>query len=136
MAAAATAAENCPWARNFSEHAPLRPPYFVAKVQGALFHTQGGLEVGLDGRVRREDATKFPNLFAGGGDVVRYLGAMSAGYGNPKERDALAVLADWRDGYLEIADARAIYGVVIDSTTEAVNDAATAALRAKGAGSA
>ena len=28
----------CPWGRMFDKHPPLAPPYYVAKVQGALFH--------------------------------------------------------------------------------------------------
>ena len=39
----------------------------VVKIMGALFHTQGGLEVNKEMRVLRKDGTPFPNLFAGGG---------------------------------------------------------------------
>src|SRR5262249_6250583 len=53
--------------RDFTGHPPLEPPYRVAKVTGALFHTQGGLVVDARARVLRPDGTRLPNLFAGGG---------------------------------------------------------------------
>src|SRR6185369_7077830 len=46
---------------------PLAAPYFAVKVTGALFHTQGGLDVGPDMRVLRQDGTPLPNLLAAGG---------------------------------------------------------------------
>ncbi len=45
----------------------LRPPYHAVRVTGALFHTQGGLDVDGDGRVRAADGAPLPNLWAGGG---------------------------------------------------------------------
>ena len=53
--------------RDFTKKPPLEPPYYIAKIQGALFHTQGGLEVDRRARVLRENGQPFPNLFAGGG---------------------------------------------------------------------
>src|SRR6185369_5978377 len=63
VAAAARGAARCPWGRDFSRHPPLAPPFYAAKVMGALFHTQGGLEVDLQARVLRRDGSRFPNLF-------------------------------------------------------------------------
>ena len=66
--------------RDFTGHPPLEPPYKVAKIQGALFHTQGGLEVDKTARVLREDGTPFPNLFAGGGAARGLSGPADWGY--------------------------------------------------------
>ena len=70
----------CPWGRNFESHPPLTPPYYVAKVQGALFHTQGGLEVDQYARVLRSDGSAFDNLFAGGGAARGFSGPSDWGY--------------------------------------------------------
>ena len=70
----------CPWGRSFESHRPLAPPYYVAKVQGALFHTQGGLEVDQYARVLRSDGSPFDNLFAGGGAARGFSGPSDWGY--------------------------------------------------------
>ena len=80
VAAMARGEAECPWGRDFSGHPPLAPPYHVAKVQGALFHTQGGLEVDRRARVLRRDGTPFPNLFAGGGAARGFSGPADWGY--------------------------------------------------------
>lgn len=69
-----------PFGRDFTTHPPLRPPYRVAKVTGALFHTQGGLVVDRQGRVLRTDGTPLPNLFAGGGAARGLSGPADWGY--------------------------------------------------------
>ncbi len=70
-----------PFGRVFSPlHPPLAPPYYAAKVNGALFHTQGGLEIDADARVLREDGKAFPNLFAGGGAARGISGRGASGY--------------------------------------------------------
>jgi len=66
--------------RDFSTHRPLVPPYYMAKVTGALFHTQGGLEVNKEARVLKKDGTPFPNLFAGGGAARGLSGPSDWGY--------------------------------------------------------
>ncbi|MEQ8368262.1 MAG: FAD-dependent oxidoreductase [Roseicyclus sp.] len=58
----------------------LGPPYHAVKVTGALFHTQGGLDIGPDTRVRRTDGDTFPNLFAAGGAAVGVSGTGDSGY--------------------------------------------------------
>ena len=68
------------WGRDFSHNRPLRAPYKVVKVRGALFQTQGGLCVANDGRVKRQDGKLFPNLFAGGGAARGISGPGSSGY--------------------------------------------------------
>ena len=59
---------------------PLAPPYHAVKVTGALFHTQGGLDVTDGAQVRRPDGQVFPNLFAGGGAAVGVSGTGDSGY--------------------------------------------------------
>ena len=55
-------------------------PFHAVKVTGALFHTQGGLAIDSDGRVKRKDGTGFPNLFAAGGTAAGVSGSIAAGY--------------------------------------------------------
>ena len=59
---------------------PLSPPYAAVRVTGALFHTQGGLEVTATGRARHRDGTHLPNLHAAGGAAVGVSGSGDSGY--------------------------------------------------------
>jgi fumarate reductase flavoprotein subunit len=65
--------------RHFS-NTPLQPPYYAVRVTGALFHTQGGLEVTGAGRVLHQSGECFPNLFAGGGAACGVSGDSDIGY--------------------------------------------------------
>ena len=65
--------------RTFGEALPV-PPYRGVRVTGALFHTQGGLEVDGCGRVLGADGEAFPNLFAGGGAACGVSGRGDDGY--------------------------------------------------------
>jgi fumarate reductase flavoprotein subunit len=65
--------------RNFTGPA-LQPPYMAVKVTGALFHTQGGLNVATDARVQMKNGTTHPNLFAAGGAAVGVSGTGDRGY--------------------------------------------------------
>ncbi len=58
----------------------LAPPYYAVKVTGALFHTQGGLNVDERARVLKFDGTPFANLFAGGGAARGLSGPSDWGY--------------------------------------------------------
>jgi fumarate reductase flavoprotein subunit len=58
----------------------LEPPYFAVKVTGALFHTQGGLDIDANCRVLREDGSPFPNLLAAGGAARGVSGNAVWGY--------------------------------------------------------
>ena len=60
--------------------APLAAPFHALKVTGALFHTQGGLQVDLDARVLQADGAPFANLFAGGGAARSISGPGPSGY--------------------------------------------------------
>lgn len=60
-----------------------RPPsgsLRALKVCGAIYHTQGGLQIDAEARVLRPDGTAFPNLFAGGGAARGVSGPSSWGY--------------------------------------------------------
>lgn len=59
---------------------PPVAPYRALRVTGALYHTQGGLEIDAAARVLRTDGTAFPNLFAGGGSARSVSGPSSWGY--------------------------------------------------------
>lgn len=69
-----------PFGRNFACKPPLTPPYFAVKVTAALFHTQGGLEVNEEARVKRAGGGLLPNLFAGGGAACGVSGPELSGY--------------------------------------------------------
>jgi fumarate reductase flavoprotein subunit len=58
----------------------LAPPYHAVKVTGALFHTQGGLDIDQHGRVLRADGTAWPNLLAAGGAARGVSGNAVWGY--------------------------------------------------------
>jgi fumarate reductase flavoprotein subunit len=69
-----------PFGRDFTKQPPLSAPYLAAKVNGALFHTQGGLVIDTQTRVLKDDGTPLPNLFAGGGAARGLSGPSSWGY--------------------------------------------------------
>jgi fumarate reductase flavoprotein subunit len=58
----------------------LAPPWHAVKVTGALFHTQGGLDVDARCRVRRQDGTPLPGLWAAGGAARGVSGDAVWGY--------------------------------------------------------
>ncbi len=58
----------------------LQPPYHAVKVTGALFHTQGGLDIDADCRVLRSDGAPFANLLAAGGAARGVSGNAVWGY--------------------------------------------------------
>lgn len=59
---------------------PLVPPLYAIRVTGALFHTQGGLDIDARCRVLRADGTPFPNLLAAGGAARGVSGNAVWGY--------------------------------------------------------
>jgi fumarate reductase flavoprotein subunit len=66
--------------RDFTGKPVLSGPFHAVRVTGALFHTQGGLAVDADARVKRKDGDVFPNLFAGGGAARGLSGPHANGY--------------------------------------------------------
>jgi fumarate reductase flavoprotein subunit len=63
-----------------SEKPDLKPPYCAVKVTGALFHTQGGLEIDANARVLDTQGRPLPNLYAAGGAARGLSGAQAGGY--------------------------------------------------------
>jgi fumarate reductase flavoprotein subunit len=66
--------------RSFAGLAPLTAPFCAVRVTGALFHTQGGLEIDQSAQVLRRDGRPLPNLYAGGGAARSISGAKVTGY--------------------------------------------------------
>jgi fumarate reductase flavoprotein subunit len=59
----------------------LTAPYFAIRVTGALFHTQGGLDIDAHMRVlRADDGEPLPNLLAAGGAARGVSGNTVSGY--------------------------------------------------------
>jgi fumarate reductase flavoprotein subunit len=58
----------------------LQAPFHAIRVTGALFHTQGGLDINAAMRVLRADGTAFPNLLAAGGAARGVSGNAVWGY--------------------------------------------------------
>ncbi|WP_424965480.1 FAD-dependent oxidoreductase [Dinoroseobacter sp. S375] len=70
----------CSFGRIFDPTKRLRPPYHGVRVTGALFHTQGGLDITPDGQVKRAAGGVLPNLYAVGGAACGVSGSGDAGY--------------------------------------------------------
>lgn len=69
-----------PFGRDFTTQPALAAPFHAIKVSGALFHTQGGLEIDAKARVLRPDGSHLPNLYAGGGAACGVSGSQVWGY--------------------------------------------------------
>ena len=70
----------CPESSLAPEIARFGPPFHAVRVTGALFHTQGGLDIDAECRVRRADGSTFPNLLAAGGAARGVSGDAVWGY--------------------------------------------------------
>ena len=79
-AAASTQGSQDKFGRDFAGKKPLTTPFFGAKVTGALFHTQGGLEINEKAQVLKANGEPIPNLFAGGGAARGISGSGASGY--------------------------------------------------------
>jgi fumarate reductase flavoprotein subunit len=66
--------------RHWRTDHPPRWPVHAVKVCGAIYHTQGGLQIDGDARVMRADGSKFANLFASGGAARGVSGPSYWGY--------------------------------------------------------
>ena len=66
--------------RTWGDDLPPTSPLRAFKVCGALYHTQGGLQVDDRARVLREDGRPLPGLFAGGGSARGVSGPSSWAY--------------------------------------------------------
>ncbi len=72
--------------------------------------------------------SKF-NITIQSGDVFSHTLAGGGGYGDPLKRDPAAVLRDVRNDYVSAEAAADDYGVVVDTDSWSINEAATIALR-------
>ncbi|MNS99288.1 Fumarate reductase flavoprotein subunit precursor [compost metagenome] len=83
----------------------LQAPYHAVKVTGALFHTQGGLDIDAQCRVLNRDGQALPNLLAAGGAARGVSGNDVSGYlsGN-------GLLSAVAGGYIAAATAAALLG--------------------------
>jgi fumarate reductase flavoprotein subunit len=66
--------------RVWGTDAPPSAPYRALKVRGAIYHTQGGLQIDSQARVTRPDGSALPNLYAGGGSARGVSGPSFWGY--------------------------------------------------------
>lgn len=66
--------------RCWNDAAPPQGTLSAFKVVGAIYHTQGGLQIDGAARVLRKDGTPLPNLFAGGGAARSVSGPAHWGY--------------------------------------------------------
>lgn len=66
--------------RHFTPDQKCAAPFHAVKVTGALFHTQGGLAVDANAKVRRKTGGVFANLYAAGGAAAGVSGSTAAGY--------------------------------------------------------
>lgn len=80
------------WGRTFKR--PLLGPFHAIKVTGALFHTQGGLNINAYCQVLKPNGETLPNLYAAGGAARGVSGAEVWGYlsGNGLLRDRKSVV--------------------------------------------
>jgi 5-oxoprolinase (ATP-hydrolysing) len=72
---------------------------------------------------------KFTALRLNAGDVLEISVPSSGGYGDPLQRAPELVLSDVLDGFTTLEAARDTYGVVIDSESMTIDEAATRELR-------
>lgn len=77
----------------------------------------------------KEMPAKFSGLRLRAGDVHVFYGPCGGGFGDPLQRPAALVVDDVLDGFCSVEHARLAYGVVVDAAAEAVDEAATKALR-------
>jgi len=66
------------WGRTFKRR--LEAPFHAIKVTGALFHTQGGLNINAQCQVLKPNGHTLPNLYAAGGAARGVSGAEVWGY--------------------------------------------------------
>ena len=112
-------------------------PFMFSGLYERIEHPAPGLHGGQPGaagtlgtnRPDIELCAKTRVLLPAGTEITLELPG-GGGYGPPWQRDPARVLADVRDGYVSIEQARAAYGVAIDPERLSVLDEETAALRA------
>jgi N-methylhydantoinase B/oxoprolinase/acetone carboxylase alpha subunit len=75
------------------------------------------------------DEAEWPSKVSGrrvsANDIIRVMGPSSGGYGNPLERDAELVLADYLNEVISLEEALDSYGVVVNAAEKRVDEVAT-----------
>lgn len=66
--------------RDFAGVPRLTAPFCAVRVEGALFHTQGGLAVNAEAQVLHENGSAIPGLYAAGGAACGVSGPEASGY--------------------------------------------------------
>ena len=66
--------------RDFTTKPALQAPFHAIRVTGALFHTQGGLDINLDAEVLDRTGQPLGNLLAAGGAARGVSGPDVSGY--------------------------------------------------------
>jgi N-methylhydantoinase B len=108
----------------------------LQRTQLAPWGLHGGRDaLAMDGVVETADGRTLPGTALDGyrvqpGDRVIVRSGGGGGFGPPEERDSEHVQRDVIEGLVSLEAARSQYGVVLDGTTNAIDHAATAALRA------
>lgn len=101
------------------------PPWAVNGGREAL---PNGMTINKGTPNERAGSGNYNQLAAG--ETLDNSTGGGGGWGNPFERDALAVAKDVRNGFVSVEAAAADYGVVVDPSTFAVDEEATEGLRA------
>lgn len=101
------------------------PPWAVNGGREAL---PNGMTINKGTPNERAGSGNYNQLAAG--ETLDNSTGGGGGWGNPFERDALAVAKDVRNGFVTVEAAAADYGVVVDPSTFAVDEEATEGLRA------
>lgn len=111
------------------EFGPVGADFEIGYVSDGHINAPKGVRGGLDGGnadqfIRRSDGSleRLPSCAqfkVAEGESVVSVGCGGGGYGNPLERDVARVVKDIRDGVISEERARAVYGVVTDSASEA-----------------
>ena len=108
----------------------------VKKTKSAPWGMAGGLDAEVGHVVvwpgtDREEVTGAIHYQMDAEDVVQNNSGGGGGWGNPRERDPQLVLEDVINDFVSLESARHDYGVAIDAAAMNIDEAATAALRAK-----
>src|SRR5215469_12977424 len=100
-------------------------------LNGGLEAAGNALAIRVDGKWRDDFANaKFIFDLKKDGDAFQVRSGGGGGYGNPWERALDAVVDDVRQGYVSIAAAAELYGVILDAETFIVDEEATTRERA------
>jgi fumarate reductase flavoprotein subunit len=92
----------------------LAGPFYAIRVTGALFHTQGGLDIDAQCRVLQADGDAFPNLLAAGGAARGVSGNAVWGYlsGN-------GLLSAVAGAYIAAKTVQTLFGAAADTNANA-----------------